>query len=41
MTRQLGDLAGGPSAPVPPRATVDLVVDRAATLVPASGASSF
>ncbi|MDE2491295.1 MAG: hypothetical protein KGM24_10635 [Elusimicrobia bacterium] len=39
LTRQLGDLAGGPSAPVSPRATVDLVVDRPATLVPAG--SSF
>ena len=33
LTRQLGDLEGGPSAPMPPRGTLALVVDRPATLV--------
>lgn len=32
MTRQLGDLEGGPSAPVPPRASVEIAVDRPAVL---------
>lgn len=31
-TRQLGDLAGGPSRPVPPAASVGLVIDREAKL---------
>ena len=35
MTRQLGDLEGGPSAPVPPQASVEIVVDRPVELVPA------
>ncbi|MFI5361255.1 MAG: hypothetical protein ACHQ49_04740 [Elusimicrobiota bacterium] len=33
MTRQLGDLEGGPSAPVSPRLSVELIIDRPATLV--------
>ena len=35
MTRQLGDLEGGPSSPVPPRASVEIVVDRPIELAPA------
>ncbi len=35
MTRQLGDLETAPSAPVPPRASVELVVDRPVELAPA------
>jgi hypothetical protein len=38
MTRQLGDLEGGPSAPVAPRSSVELSVDRPIELVPASDA---
>jgi hypothetical protein len=34
LTRQLGDLESGPSAPLPPRAAVRIAVDRPATLVP-------
>ncbi|MFI5350866.1 MAG: hypothetical protein ACHQ2Z_15060 [Elusimicrobiota bacterium] len=34
MTRQLGDLESGPSAPVPPQASLEIVVDRPTTLVP-------
>ncbi len=33
-TRQLGDLEGGPSAPVSPRGSLTLTVDRPAALVP-------
>lgn len=33
LTRQLGDLEGGPSKPVGPKGTVDVTVDRPATLV--------
>lgn len=35
MTRQLGDLEGGPSAAVGPRGSVDVTVDRPAELAPA------
>lgn len=35
MTRQLGDLEGGPSAPVPAHASVDVVIDRPIELAPA------
>ena len=38
MTRQLGDLEGGPSAPLPPRASVELTIDRPVELVPPSDA---
>lgn len=34
LTRQLGDLESAPSAPVPPRASVELVIDREAPLGP-------
>ena len=34
MTRQLGDLEGGPSAAVGPHGSVDVTVDRPATLAP-------
>jgi hypothetical protein len=34
MTRQLGDLEGGPSAPVGPGSSVELTVDRPVELVP-------
>ena len=34
LTRQLGDLESAPSAPVPPRASVELVIDREAPLAP-------
>jgi len=34
MTRQLGDLEGGPSAAVGPKASVDVTVDRPAQLAP-------
>jgi cytochrome c-type biogenesis protein CcmH len=37
MTRQLGDLESGPSAPVPPRGSVELAVDRPVELAPAAG----
>jgi hypothetical protein len=32
LTRQLGDLESAPSDPVPPRAAVELVIDREAPL---------
>jgi cytochrome c-type biogenesis protein CcmH len=35
LTRQLGDLEGGPTPPLPPRAAVEVTVDRPATLAPA------
>ena len=35
MTRQLGDLESGPSAPVPAHASVDVIIDRPTELVPA------
>lgn len=34
LTRQLGDLEGGPSAPVPTQSSVELIVDRPAALAP-------
>jgi hypothetical protein len=35
LTRQLGDLEGGPSSPVPPRSTVEVTIDRPVELAPA------
>jgi hypothetical protein len=32
LTRQLGDLEGGPTPPVPPRAAVEVTIDRPAAL---------
>jgi hypothetical protein len=37
LTRELGDLEGGPSAPVPPQSSLEVTVDRPATLAPAPG----
>jgi hypothetical protein len=34
LTRQLGDLESAPSAPVPPRASLEVIIDRPATLAP-------